>query len=227
MVLKILRRLPARAVLVAIAVLSSRSIWLQSALATDTAKPQTIVVLGDSLAAGYGLEPSEAFPALLQQKLEGAGLNHKVVNAGLSGDTTAGGLRRLDWLLRQKMDVLIIELGGNDGLRGIQPEVTRSNLQAIIDRTRNKYESARIILAGMRMPPNMGPEYTAKFQSLFPALAKENHLTLVPFLLEGVGGDRALNQADQIHPTAAGQKVVAENVWRVLKPLLDEPAPKL
>jgi acyl-CoA thioesterase-1 len=180
----------------------------------------TVVVLGDSLAAGLGLEPAESFPALLQEKVEEQGWADKVVNAGVSGDTTAGGLRRIDWLLKQRIDVLILELGGNDGLRGIQPESTKTNLQGIIDRVRQKYPKARVIVAGMRMPPNMGPEYTEKFQKIFPTVAKDNDVALIPFLLEGVGGRTDLNQADGIHPTPQGQKIVAENVWRVLKPVL-------
>jgi acyl-CoA thioesterase I len=193
--------------------------WAQSSPSERVGK--VVLVLGDSLAAGYGLDPSEAFPALLQDKLDALGWPDKVVNAGVSGDTTAGGLRRLDWLLRQKVDVLLLELGGNDGLRGIQPEATRANLQAIIDRARQKYPRVQVIVTGMRMPPNLGAEYVDKFAKIFPGLARENKTQLVPFLLEGVGGRSELNQADRIHPTAAGQKILAENVWRVLKPLLE------
>jgi acyl-CoA thioesterase-1 len=193
-------------------------------MATDTSSStgtgKVLLVLGDSLAAGYGLDPAEAFPALLQEKADAAGFPCKVVNAGVSGDTTAGGLRRLDWLLRQKIDILLIELGGNDGLRGIAPETTKANLQAIIDRTRTKYPAVQIVIAGIRMPPNMGAEYADQFQKMYPALAEINRAVLVPFLLEGVGGSTTLNQEDRIHPTAAGQKIVADNVWRVLKPLL-------
>ena len=192
--------------------------------ANDSSPPQpagqTVLVLGDSIAAGYGLDPSESFPAQLQEKIEALGWPVKVVNAGLSGDTSAGGLRRLDWLLKQKIDVLVLELGGNDGLRGIQPDTTKTNLQAIIDRARKKYPGMRIIITGMQMPPNMGTEYVEKFRLIFAGLAKESHALLVPFLLEGVGGRAELNQADRIHPTAEGQKIVAENVWRVLKPVL-------
>lgn len=184
--------------------------------------PQTIVVLGDSLAAGYGLDPSESFPALLQKKVETAGLRFKVVNAGVSGDTSSGGLRRIDWLLKRQVDVLVLELGGNDGLRGIPVGVTKTNLQAIIDRTKQKYPRVQVIVAGMQMPPNMGVEYTASFAKLFPELAKANDAALVPFLLEGVGGKPELNLPDLIHPTAEGQKIVAENVWKVLKPVLEK-----
>ncbi len=190
----------------------------------STPKPErrTVVVLGDSLAAGYGLDLSEAFPARLQKLIDEAGLNFSVVNAGLSGDTTAGGLRRIDWLLRRKMDVLVLELGGNDGLRGIPAEVTRTNLQGIIDRVRIKYPDVQVVIAGMQMPPNMGDQYNTVFQKMFPELAKENRASLVPFLLEGVGGKSELNQPDGIHPTAEGHRLVAENVWKVLKPVLDE-----
>lgn len=184
------------------------------------ASPKTVVVLGDSLAAGYGVEPSEAYPALLQDKITSAGLNFTVVNAGVSGDTSADGLNRINWLLRRPMDVLILELGGNDGLRGISPSATATNLQTIIDRVKQKYPRAQVVITGMQMPPNMGETYVTAFRDIFPALAKNNHAALVPFLLEGVGGKPELNQPDHIHPTAAGHQIVAENVWRVLKPVL-------
>jgi acyl-CoA thioesterase I len=186
------------------------------------AERKTVVVLGDSLAAGYGLDPSEAFPARLQKLIDEAGFNFAVVNAGVSGDTTAGGLRRIDWLLKRKVDVLVLELGGNDGLRGIPVELTRTNLQGIIDRTRKQYPDVQVVIAGMQMPPNMGDEYNAAFQKIFPELAKANRAALVPFLLEGVGGKAELNQPDRIHPTAEGHSIVASNVWKVLKLLLNE-----
>jgi acyl-CoA thioesterase-1 len=211
-----------------IARITSLLILLSLALkpATATGEPgnkvgsKVVLVLGDSLAAGYGLDPSEAYPAVLQEKIDTAGLKYRVVNAGLSGDTTAGGLRRVDWLLKQHVDILVLELGGNDGLRGISPEATQANLQGIIDRVRKKEPQVQIVIAGMQMPPNMGPEYMEKFRRIFPDLAKQNRTALVPFLLEGVGGKEELNQGDRIHPTAEGQRIVAENVWRVLKPLL-------
>ncbi len=196
-------------------------ILLASICLSFAAEPQrNVVVLGDSIAAGYGLDPDEAFPALLQQKVSRAGLPCQVINAGVSGDTTAGGLRRISWLLRQPIDVLLIELGGNDGLRGITPDETEKNLQAIIDKVKAKYPAARIVIAGMQMPPNMGKEYTERFQAVFPAVAKRNGAGLVPFLLEGVGGKTDLNQADRIHPTAEGHKIVAETVWKTLEPIL-------
>jgi acyl-CoA thioesterase-1 len=189
---------------------------------SGTTNHQTIVILGDSLAAGYGLDPSEAFPALLQKKVDDAGLKFSVINAGISGDTSAGGLRRIDWLLKRRVDVLVLELGGNDGLRGIPVAATRTNLQAIIDRTKQKYPQARIVITGMQMPSNMGAEYTTAFAKIFPDLAEANKAALVPFLLEGVGGKPELNLPDMIHPTAEGQKLVAENVWKALKPVLEK-----
>jgi len=179
-----------------------------------------VVVLGNSLAAGYGLDPEQAFPALLQQKVDSLAWNVVVVNAGVSGETTAGGLSRIDWLLRERVDVLILELGGNDGLRGIATEVTQQNLQAIINKTRDRYAEARVVLAGMQVPTNLGPIYTERFRNLYPELARENDVALIPFLLEGVGGISALNQSDGIHPTAEGHRIVAENVWETLRPVL-------
>jgi acyl-CoA thioesterase-1 len=190
------------------------------ASAAAPAARKTIVILGDSLAAGFGVEPEQAFPALLQKKLEAAGWPGTVVNAGVSGDTSADGLARIDWLLRRKIDVLVLELGGNDGLRGLPVAATRTNLQAILDRVRQKYPQVHLIVAGMQMPPNMGEEYDAAFRALFPELAAKNQAALIPFLLAGVGGRRELNQEDRIHPNAAGHALVAENVWRILQPVL-------
>jgi acyl-CoA thioesterase I len=185
------------------------------------AEPKRVLVLGDSIAAGYGLDLEDAFPALLEEKIRRARLNYTVVNAGVSGDTTAGGLRRIGWLLRQPVDILVLELGGNDGLRGISPEETETNLRGIIDKVREKYPSAPIVVAGMQMPENMGAEYTTRFREIFGRIAKEKKTALVPFLLEGVGGKAELNQPDRIHPTAEGHRLVAENVWKALKPLLE------
>lgn len=183
----------------------------------------TIVFFGDSLTAGYGLEdPStQAYPALIQRRLAAAGLPWKVVNAGLSGETSAGGERRVGWILRGPVDIFVLALGGNDGLRGLPPAVTRANLDAIIERVRDRYPGARIVVAGMRMPPTMGEDYTRAFAATFPEVAADEHAVLIPFLLAGVGGDPRLNQADGIHPTAAGQAIVAETVWRALRPLLE------
>lgn len=184
------------------------------------AAPKTILFYGDSITAGYGLDPDQAYPAIIQKKIEAAGLDWRVVNAGLSGETTAGGLRRLDWILRQRVDVFVLALGGNDGLRGVAPSVTRQNLQTLIDRVRARYPDATVVIAGMQMPTSMGPDYTTAFRRIFPELAEANRAPLVPFLLEGVGGIPELNQPDLIHPTAEGQRRVAENVWPVLRPLL-------
>lgn len=181
-----------------------------------------VLFYGNSLTAGMGLDPQEAFPAIIQRRLDSLGLKFEVINSGLSGETTASGLNRLNWVLKKKVDVFILELGANDGLRGIPLSETRKNLQAIIDQVRLKNPATKIILAGMMIPPNMGHEYTQEFKNIFPDLAKKNKLLLIPFLLDGVAGDKSLNQNDGIHPTAAGQKIVAENVWLVLKELLRE-----
>jgi acyl-CoA thioesterase I len=179
-----------------------------------------VLFLGDSITAGYGLELSQAYPALIQQRINKEGLNFKVINAGQSGDTSAGGLARMDWLLKNQIDVLVLELGGNDGLRGLPVEVIRKNLQAIIDRARKQYPQIKIIVAGMKMPPNMGGQYSREFEAMFAALAKKNNAALIPFILEGVGGVRQMNLPDGIHPTAGGHEIVAKNVWTVLAPLL-------
>ncbi|WP_373511616.1 arylesterase [Persicitalea sp.] len=187
-----------------------------SETATAARGEPTILFFGNSLTAGYGVEPSEAFPALVQDKLDSLGLSYKVVNAGVSGETTSGGNSRIDWVLRQPVDVFVLELGGNDGLRGIPLTETRQNLQAIMDKVKAKYPAAKIILAGMQIPPSMGRTYATEFRDLYTELAEENDVTLIPFLLEGVGGIRDLNQADGIHPTPEGHRIVAGNVWEVL-----------
>ncbi|MBA4743650.1 MAG: arylesterase [Muricauda sp.] len=179
-----------------------------------------ILFFGDSLTAGYGLEVSQAFPALIQQKIDSLGLDYTVINAGLSGETTASGKNRLEWVLEDDIDFIIIELGANDGLRGVPLRETESNLQSMVDTVQSKLPNAKIILAGMKIPPNMGPDYTSKFESLFPELASSENITLIPFLLENVAGIPELNQGDGIHPTVEGQKLVAENVWEVLGPML-------
>ena len=182
---------------------------------------KTILFYGDSLTAGYGLSSTdEAFPALIEKKLKQQGKPSKVINAGLSGETSAGGLSRLEWVLRQPIDVFVLELGANDGLRGLPLEQTQKNLQSIIDKVKAKYPKAKIVIAGMMVPPNLGPDYTSKFKKIFPELAKKNNATLIPFLLQDVGGDDKLNQTDGIHPNAEGHKVVANNVYKILLPLL-------
>jgi acyl-CoA thioesterase-1 len=183
-------------------------------------KAKTIVFYGNSLTAGYGVDPSEAFPALVQEKIDSLQLPYKVVNAGLSGETTAGGKGRIDWILRQPVNIFVLELGGNDGLRGIPIAETARNLQAIIDRVKEKYPDAKIILAGMQVPPNMGRNYATAFRVVFQQLAAKNNLDLIPFLLENVGGIAHLNQGDGIHPNPEGHKIVAENVWLVLRGLV-------
>jgi acyl-CoA thioesterase I len=181
-----------------------------------------IVFFGDSLTAGYGLaDPAaEAYPALIQEKIDKAGLNWRVVNAGLSGETTSGGVRRIDWVLRQPVEIFVLALGANDGLRGISPALSRTNLQQIIDRVRAKNPKVKLVVVGMQMPPAMGADFAQAFEAVFPAVAEKNHAALVPFLLEGVGGRADLNQGDRIHPTAEGHAVIAETVWKVLRPLL-------
>lgn len=187
----------------------------------DATTTKTVLFFGDSLTAGYGLDdPSEAFPGVIKDKIDSLKLPYKVVNAGLSGETTAGGNARLDWLLKQKVDIFILELGANDGLRGIPVSETHKNLQSIIDKVKAKYPEVKIILLGMQVPPNMGADYVNKFKAVFPDLAAKNNAQLVPFLLQGVAGIPALNQADGIHPTAQGAKIAANNVWGVLKDVL-------
>lgn len=198
--------------------------WALARGAQEPAAERTVLVLGDSIAAGSGVDMEQAFPALLGRKVEARGLPFRVVNGGLSGDTTAGGLRRINWLLRQRVDVLVLELGGNDGLRGLAPAATKTNLLGIVERVRERYPECRLVVAGMRMPANMGEEYTREFEAVFPAVAEEVGARLVPFLLEGVGGVAELNQPDRIHPTPEGHALVAETVWKVLGPLLEEMA---
>ena len=187
-----------------------------------TATRPSVVFLGTSLTAGLGLEPEQAYPALIQQKIDSAGLGFRVVNAGVSGETSAGARGRIDWLLREPVAVLVVETGANDGLRGLPPDSLRANIQAVFDRAKRSPSAPRLVLVGMRLPPNYGRAYTDRFQAVYPELARENGAALVPFLLDGVGGIPRLNQADGIHPTAEGQRVMAETVWKVLEPVLRE-----
>jgi acyl-CoA thioesterase I len=187
----------------------------------DASKVITIVALGDSLTAGYGLSRKEAYPALIAERMRSAGYRFEVTNAGWSGDTTAGGLRRLPEILRRKnIDVLIIELGINDAFRGVPIDEMRSNLQAITDQTRARHPGVSIVIAGMQLPLAASDGYVRAFGEIFGALAEKNHAALIPYLLERVGGDPELNQPDLVHPNAAGQRIMAENVWRVLEPIL-------
>ena len=193
-----------------------------AAVVAETGPARTVLFYGDSLTAGYGIDRDQAFPALIQARIDSLGWDFEVFNAGLSGETSAGGLRRIDWILRQKVDVFALELGANDGLRGIDLKDTRSNLQGIVDRVKAKYPDVVLVVVGMQMPPNLGPEYTAEFKGLYSSLAEQNGAALIPFLLAGVGDRPELNLPDGNHPTVAGHKVVAENVWAVLGPLLGQ-----
>jgi acyl-CoA thioesterase-1 len=181
-----------------------------------------ILVVGTSLTAGLGLDPSEAYPAVLQQKIDSAGLDYRVVNRGVSGETSAGARQRVDWLMRQPVAVLILETGANDGLRGLDPDSLRVNIEAIVRRARQQRPPPAILLLGMEAPPNLGADYTARFRAVYREAAADLGVPLVPFLLQGVGGIDSLNQADGIHPTAAGQRRVADLVWSALRPLLQQ-----
>ena len=186
--------------------------------AKASARPR-IAILGDSLTAGLGVAKAAAFPSRLQEKIDAAGLDFEVVNAGVSGDTSAGGLARLDWALDGDVRVLVVALGGNDGLRGLPASELQGNLAQIVERARARGIS--VILAGMEAPPNYGRDYIVSFHNVYPALAAQYHVALVPFLLQGVAGNDALNQRDGIHPTAEGARIVADNVWAVLKPIAE------
>ncbi len=186
---------------------------------------QTILFYGNSLTAGFGVDPDEAFPGLIQKKIDELGWSFSVINGGVGGETSAGGLSRINWVLRNRMDVFVLELGGNDGLRGVDPRSTRQNLRAIIRRVRDRYPETRIILAGMQAPPNMGSTFTEAFKAIYPELAESEDTLLIPFILEGVGGIAELNLPDGIHPTPEGHAILAENVWKVLKPVLSDLRP--
>ncbi|MEX0647604.1 MAG: arylesterase [Balneolaceae bacterium] len=199
------------------------SIIIAVFLLTSTASAQekkNILFFGDSITAGYGLDTEQAFPAIIQSKIDSLGLPYQVNNAGLSGETSAGGLRRVDWVLQRPVDIFVLELGGNDGLRGIDPANTKENLQGIIGKVKNRYPQADIILTGMEAPPNMGENYTSRFRQIFTELADENDVYFLPFILAGVAGDPNLNLPDGIHPTEHGHQILAENIWDVLDPLL-------
>jgi acyl-CoA thioesterase-1 len=195
-----------------------------AAAAKPAQKLPVVVFLGDSLTAGLGLNEDQAYPALLGKKLQEEGLPVRVINAGVSGDTTAGGLSRLSWLLNQHPDVVVVALGGNDGLRGLPVEEADHNLREIVRRC--QAAGARVLLLGLQMPPNYGPEYTAQFAGMYPKIAKDTNAALLPFMLAGVGGIQSLNQADGIHPTVAGQEIVAKNVLPYLEKVVRELAPK-
>ncbi len=184
-------------------------------------KKQNILFFGNSLTAGLGLaSQSEAFPALIQNTIDSLGLNYNCINAGLSGETSAGGKERIDWLLKEPVDVFVLELGANDGLRGIKPEATKKNLGDIVDKVKKAYPDCKLVLAGMKVPPSMGATYYKQFEAIFPALAQEKNMTLIPFLLDRVAGIAKLNQQDAVHPTKEGQRILADNVWTHLKEIL-------
>lgn len=192
----------------------------ESAVPAAVSERPSVVFLGTSLTAGLGLEPEQAYPALIQRKIDSAGLTYRVVNAGVSGETSAGARRRVEWLLREPVEVLVVETGANDGLRGLSPDSLHANIQAVLIRAREMRPAPKLVLLGMRVPPNYGRTYSQRFQAIYPELARENGAELVPFLLDGVGGVAALNQPDGIHPTAEGHRKMAETVWRVLEPVL-------
>lgn len=182
---------------------------------------KSILFFGNSLTAGMGLESQTlAFPGIIQHWIDSLALPYRVINAGLSGETSAAGNERIDWLLNEKVDIFVLELGANDGLRGIPTKETQKNLQSIIDKVTAKYPDCKLVLAGMMVPPSMGGDYGKAFTAIFPALAQKNDMAYVPFLLEGVAGESTLNQSDGIHPTEEGHRILAETVWKVLKPLL-------
>ena len=217
--------MPARELLNAFAKPLFLTLWLiawvighSSAAVSDDDRPR-IVAFGDSLTAGLGVAAEEAYPARLQRRLDEQGLRYRVINAGVSGDTTAGGVRRVDWVLKSRPDLVILELGGNDGLRGLNLDETKANLERIIKRCQDA--SVTVILAGMKLPPNYGAEYTKGFEAIYPALAKQYRLTLIPFFLDGVAGSASLNQADGIHPTSEGYRIIADKVMETVKPLLN------
>lgn len=191
-----------------------------SARASDSANPPVVLFMGTSLTAGYGLPSEEAFPALLREKIQRDGFHYRVVNAGVSGDTTAGGLRRIDWLLRAPIEILVLELGANDMLRGLDPAAMYANLVAIVDRSRVANPDMKLLIAGMRAAPNLGPDFGGKFEASFLKLAERYNASLIPFLLEDVAAKANLNQVDGIHPTREGHTLIAERVWKKLRPLL-------
>ena len=202
---------------------TSRSASSVAPADTATDEELRVLVLGNSIAAGFGVSPQEAFPALLQKKVDSLGWNATVQNAGVSGETTAGGLQRIGWLLQDSVDVLVLELGGNDGLRGIDPSVTRTNLRGVIDTTLAAYPEARVLLTAMRIPRNLGPEYTEQFQQVYPAVAEQyDRVSLVQFDRRLQAGADSLMQEDGIHPTATGHRLVARDVWTKLRPILND-----
>lgn len=201
---------------------SSPSVTTDTTTVADTTSGRKgrVLFVGTSLTAGLGLDPEQSYPALIARRIDSLGLPYEVDNAGYSGETSAGALRRIDWLIRNPVDVLVLETGANDGLRGLSVDSMQANIQAIIDRVRAASPDARILLVGMEAPPNLGPRYTSEFRKVFPEVAERNGATLLPFLLVGVAGVDSLNQGDGIHPNVAGSRMLAETVWRALLPLV-------
>ncbi len=197
------------------------SLFLTCSLQAQDSDTKAILFFGDSITAGLGVDKSQAFPALIQDRIDSLGLNYEVINGGLSGETSAGGLRRIDWTLQRDIDIMVLELGGNDGLRGIDLNSTKENLQQIIDKVKTTNPDAEIILAGMQVPPNLGQDYTRQFETIYPELAEENNLPLIPMIMDKIGGDEELMQSDGLHPTPEGHKVIADTVWEALNPILN------
>lgn len=197
------------------------SLLFASSVQAQEPNRKTILFFGDSITAGLGVDKSQAFPALIQDRIDSLGLNFEVINGGLSGETSAGGLRRIDWVLQRDIDIMVLELGGNDGLRGIDLNSTKDNLQKIIDKVQTTNPDAKIILAGMQVPPNLGQDYTRQFETIYPELAQENNLPLIPMIMDKVGGDEELMQSDGLHPTPKGHNVIANTMWDTLEPILN------
>lgn len=193
------------------------SLLFASSVQAQDSNTKTILFFGDSITAGLGVDKSQAFPALIQDRIDSLGLNFEVINGGLSGETSAGGLRRIDWILQRDIDIMVLELGGNDGLRGIDLNSTKENLQKIIDKVQTNNPDAKIILAGMQVPPNLGQDYTKQFETIYPELAEENNLPLIPMVMDKIGGDEELMQSDGLHPTPRGHKVIANTIWDTLE----------
>ncbi|MFD2533102.1 arylesterase [Gracilimonas halophila] len=197
------------------------SLLFASSVQAQDSNTKTILFFGDSITAGLGVDKSQAFPAIIQDRIDSLGLNYEVINGGLSGETSAGGLRRIDWILQRDIDIMVLELGGNDGLRGIDLNSTKENLQKIIDKVQTNNPDAKIILAGMQVPPNLGQDYTKQFETIYPELAEENNLPLIPMIMDKIGGDEELMQSDGLHPTPRGHKVIANTIWDTLRSILN------
>jgi acyl-CoA thioesterase I len=205
---------------------TGQSAGVSTARASDSSKDarKTILFVGTSLTAGYGLDPQQAYPSLIQNRLDSLGLNYEAINAGVSGETSSGAVHRMPWLLKQPFDVFVLETGANDGLRGLPVDSLRANIQKILDDVKRTHPQAKILLIGMQALPNMGSAYVRGFVGVYPELAKKNHVAYLPFLLKGVGGIDTLNQRDMVHPNAKGAAIIAETVWEALKPMLDASA---